>query len=46
MEESKIFFKAPGYYHWVLVIVIDLFVYLFIFNINKFILATVNENIL
>ena len=46
MEESKIFSKAPGYYHWVLVISIHLFVHLFIFSVNKFILTGVNKTFL
>ena len=46
MEENKSFSKAPGYYHWVFVIFIDLFVYLFIFSLNKFLLTTLNKNLL
>ena len=38
VEESKSFSKAPGYYHWVLVIFIFiyLFLFLFIFSVNNF----------
>ena len=54
MEESESFSRAPGYYHWVLVIfviiiiiiiiiIFVLLVYLSIFIANKFLLTTVNE---
>ena len=56
MEEPKDFSKAPGSYHWALVIFIYLFiyliytfVYLFIylfFNVNKFLLTVANNNFL
>ena len=44
VEEPKSFSKAPGYYYWVLVFFF--FVCLFIFSINKFLLTTVNKNLL
>ena len=51
MEESKSISRAPGYYHWalviiiiIIVIIIILFVYLSIFIANKFLLTTVNKN--
>ena len=55
MEEAKDFSKAPGSYHWALVIFIYLFIYLFMhffiyfflylfFNVNKFLLTIVNNN--
>ena len=43
VKESKNFSKAPGYYHWVLVIFIYLFVDLLIFSVNKFLLTTVSK---
>ena len=49
-EESKSISRAPGYYQWVLVviiiifIIIILFIYLSIFIANKFLLTTVNKN--
>ena len=46
VKESKNFSKAPGCYHWVLVIFIYLFVDLFIFSVNKFLLTTVNKKFL
>ena len=46
VKESKNFSKAPGYYHWVLVIFIYLYVDLFIFSVNKFLLTTVNKKFL
>ena len=46
VEESKSFSKAPGYYHWIHVIFIYLFVHLFIFSVNKFLLTTVNKKFL
>ena len=44
MEESESFSKTPGYCHWVLVIFISLFVYLFIFSVNKFLFTIVKTN--
>ena len=51
MEEPKDFSKAPGSYHWAPVIFIYLFIYLVMhlfiylfFNVDKVILATVNNN--
>ena len=53
MEEPKDFSKAPGSYHWAIVIFIYLFihafVYLFIyliFDVNKILLTVVNNNFL
>ena len=46
VEESKSFSKAPGYYHWVLVIFIYSFVYSWIFSVNNFFLTAVNKNFL
>ena len=48
VEVSKSFSKAPGYNHWVLVIfiLICLFIHLFNFSVNKFLLTTVNKNFL
>ena len=57
MEEPKDFSKAPGSYHWALAIFVYLFIYAFVylfiylfiyllFNVNKFILITVNNNFL
>ena len=45
MRESKSFSKSPGYYHWVPVIFIFLFVYLSIFSVNKSLLTTVKKSI-
>ena len=42
----KSFSKSSGYYHWVLIISIYSFVYLFIFSVNEFILTNVNKNFL
>ena len=45
VEKSNSFSKAPGYYHRVLVVTFfNLFVYLFIFSVNKFLLTTANKN--
>ena len=48
MEESKSISRAPGYYHWALVIIIIiiiLFVYLSIFIAIEFLLTTVNKSL-
>ena len=52
MEELKDFSKAPGPYHWALLIFIYLFIYAFVyllfiysfFNVNKFLLTVVNNS--
>ena len=53
VNEPKGFSKAPGSYHWALVIFIYLFMHLFIylliylfFNLNKFLLTVVSNNFL
>ena len=43
MGESQSFSKAPGYYHWIVVVFIYLFVCLFIFSVNKLLVTTVNK---
>ena len=42
VKESKSFSKAPGYHHWVLVIFNYLFVFLFNFSVDKFLLTIIN----
>ena len=44
VEKSKKFSKVPGYSHWVVVICISLFLYLFIFGVNEFLVTTVNKS--